>query len=57
LKAAPFELPWGASVYAKLKANNIKGESLESDAGNGAIIKTQPDAPINLAEDPLIRSY
>ena len=50
LKAAPFSLPWGASVYAKVIATNVYGNSIESDAGNGAVITTTPDAPINLAE-------
>lgn len=57
LTAAPFELNWGDSVYAKVIASNIKGESLESEEGNGAIIITSPSPPINLAEDPTIRSY
>jgi hypothetical protein len=57
LIAAPFSLDWGASVYAKVIATNIKGDSLESDAGNGAIIITSPDSPANLAEDSSIRDY
>jgi hypothetical protein len=32
-------------------AKNIYGNSVESDEGNGAIIVTTPDAPINLVED------
>jgi hypothetical protein len=37
-------------VFAKVTATNIYGNSIESDAGNGAVITTTPDAPINLAE-------
>jgi len=51
LRASPFNLPWGSSVYAKLFATNIYGNSEMSSEGNGAIITTTPDAPINLAED------
>ena len=32
---------------------NVVGESSESDEGNGAVILTTPDAPINLANNPL----
>jgi len=37
-------------VFAKVTAYNIYGNSIESDAGNGAVITTTPDPPINLAE-------
>jgi hypothetical protein len=50
LRAAPFSLDWGDSVYAKLFATNEYGDSLTSNEGNGAMITTTPDAPINLAE-------
>lgn len=50
-RTEPYSLPWGSSVYAKVIAKNIYGNSVESDEGNGAIIVTTPDAPINLAED------
>ena len=55
MRAAPFNLPWGASVWAKVAANNIKGTS-ESSAGNGAVIITKPDAPINLVEEVSLRT-
>jgi hypothetical protein len=32
-------------------AINIYGDSTESLTGNGAVIVTTPDAPINVAED------
>ena len=33
-----------------ITATNVKGYSTSSDAGNGAIIVTIPDAPTNLNE-------
>jgi hypothetical protein len=48
LRTTPYSLPWGSSVYAKAIAINLYGDSDQSDAGNGAIIITTPDAPINL---------
>ena len=46
--AAPFSLTWGSSVYAKVSATNIRGNSPESLAGNGAKLITVPDAPLLL---------
>jgi hypothetical protein len=37
-------------VEAKVNAYNVYGYSAESQVGNGAIILTNPDKPINLAE-------
>lgn len=51
LNESPYNLAWGSSVYAKITATNVKGTSTESNAGNGAIILTKPDPPINLLED------
>ena len=51
---SPFNLAWGVSVYAKVIAVNVYGESIESDEGNGATILTIPDAPTNLANNPSI---
>jgi len=51
LMAAPYSLNWGDSVYAKVKATNVVGDSAESSAGNGATLLTNPDAPVSLAED------
>lgn len=48
LRAAPFSLDWGTSVFAKIRATNIKGDSEESEPGNGGAIITFPDAPLNL---------
>ena len=50
LKSTPFSLDWGTSVYAKVVAINAYGDSSASDAGNGAIITTSPDAPTSLTE-------
>jgi hypothetical protein len=51
-----FQLPWGSGVHAKVVAYNLYGDSLESAVGNGAIILTNPDAPVNLAETIASRS-
>jgi hypothetical protein len=42
---------WGSSIYARIVATNILGSSYVSEEGNGAIILTYPDAPINLVEN------
>ena len=49
--AAPYSLYWGDSVYAKVKATNIVGDSAESLEGNGGVLLTNPDAPVSLAND------
>ena len=50
LRAAPYNLDWGTSVFAKVIASNIYGNSLASLEGNGAVITTTPDAPTALVE-------
>jgi hypothetical protein len=50
LRAEPFNLNWGDSVYAKLKATNVKGTSSFTSSGNGAILITNPDVPVSLTE-------
>jgi hypothetical protein len=52
LTVYPYYLPWGTSVYAKIQAYNSYGDSYFSEIGNGAIIFTNPDPPINLMMDP-----
>lgn len=56
MNQAPWSLPWGSSVYAKITATNIKGTSTESNASNGAVIVTDPDPPYNLLEDTSYRT-
>ena len=56
LRAYPFSLSWGTSIYAKVVATNLYGSSLVSNEGNGAIITTTPDSPINLTEDTSLRT-
>jgi hypothetical protein len=56
IRTSPYNLAWGTSVYAKVIATNIYGNSVESAAGNGAVITTTPDAPINLAENTSFRT-
>lgn len=52
LTVYPYYLPWGSSVYAQVQAYNSYGDSYFTEAGNGATIFTNPDAPINLQLDP-----
>ena len=56
MRTTPFDLVWGQSVYAKVIAYNMYGDSDISDAGNGAVIFTFADAPLDLAEDPSKRT-
>jgi hypothetical protein len=49
--ASPYSLNWGDSIYAKVKATNIVGDSGKSTEGNGAVILTSPDAPLTLANN------
>lgn len=50
LRGSPFNLPWGSSIYVKVIAYNVYGDSAESPVGNGAVILTNPDAPTDLIE-------
>lgn len=56
IRSAPFSIPWGSSVYAKVIATNVVGNSLASLEGNGAIILTYPDPPTTLANNGDITS-
>ena len=56
LNRSPTSLSWGVSVYAYVVARNIIGPSASSAIGNGALLLTYPDAPINLANNPAITS-
>ena len=49
-------MDWGSSVHAKVVAYNVYGDSDESPVGNGAIILTSPDPPVNLAEVVALRA-
>jgi hypothetical protein len=48
LKNIPYELEWNTGVWANIQAYNAYGNSGVSVAGNGAIITTVPDPPVNL---------
>lgn len=50
-RTSPYDLPWGSDIYAKVITVNIYGDSLSSVEGNGALIRTTPDVPTDLAED------
>jgi hypothetical protein len=56
LKTTPYNLGWGVSVFAKLLAVNMYGNSVASLEGNGGIILTVPDAPTDLANNVAITS-
>jgi hypothetical protein len=45
LRASPYLLAWGSSVYARVLAINLYGTSAPSASANGAVIITYPDAP------------
>jgi hypothetical protein len=53
---SPYYFTWGASIFAKVIATNKYGDSLESDIGNGAILMTNPDAPMFVQENISLRS-
>jgi len=42
MRASPFELTWGSSVYVRVSAQNQRGTSAFSTPSNGAIILTYP---------------
>lgn len=44
-------------MFAKVLAYNKYGDSIESEPGNGAIIITFADAPIDLAEVAILRTH
>lgn len=54
VKNLPYELEWNTGVYANVQAFNEYGNSATSLTGNGAIITTTPDYPVNLANDPTL---
>ena len=56
LKDAPYNLDWGASIYATVVATNAVGSSSASTSGNGAVIITYPDPPSSLANNAAITS-
>jgi hypothetical protein len=45
LKEAPYNLVKGDSVYAQVTSTNAYGTSVNSPAGNTAVIRDVPDAP------------
>lgn len=54
LIVVPYELAWGSQIYAIVSATNVKGESLYSPEGNGAVILTNPEAPTDLENVPSV---
>ena len=56
LTAAPFSLSWGAPIFATVIAQNLYGDSAESQPGNGAYMLTNPSEPLNLREETSMRT-
>jgi hypothetical protein len=56
LRAEPFSIEWGESIWVKVGANNIIGAGPLSVEGNGAVMLTTPDPPINLSNVPALTS-
>jgi len=56
LRSNPFNIDWGSSIHAKVSATNNKGTSDFSPVGNGAVILTVTDPPVNLANVATITS-
>ena len=54
LNVAPYSLILNEEIWAKVTATNFYGDSLVSEAGNGALMKLIPDAPVNLVNVPSI---
>jgi hypothetical protein len=52
LTADPVLLNWGDSAWATIVAVNIKGGSLSSEPGNGALVLTRPDPPVEVLNVP-----
>ncbi len=52
LRNEPFTHEWGSSIWAKVSANNVIGLGPYSAIGNGAIMLTTPDPPINFFNNP-----
>jgi hypothetical protein len=51
LQTYPYSLQLGDSIFAKVSATNLYGESAFSESGNGATIVLVPSAPVNLANN------
>ncbi len=52
MKASPYSLVKGDSIYVKIVSVNAYGDSVYSIAGNGAVIQSVPDSPVSLTNDP-----
>lgn len=54
--AGPFYIQGGDSIWAKVRAVNVYGESDLSAEGNDAFYYRVPDAPVSVAEDTSYRT-
>lgn len=51
---APYSLLLGNDILARIVAINAYGDSVVSSIGGGAVILLTPDAPVSLANIPLL---
>jgi hypothetical protein len=56
LLASPYNYDGGDTIYAKVSAVNIYGESDQSVESSGLQYNEVPDAPLNLAENNSVRT-
>lgn len=54
LRTDPYNIEWGASIWVKVSANNVIGQGPFSEEGNGAIMLTTPEPPINFVNVPTL---
>lgn len=53
----PYSHVLDEEVWVKLIAINYYGESLISEPGNDGLVKLDPDAPVNLDNNPLVTDH
>ena len=56
LREAPYNIPWGGGIYAKVQAFNSYGDSFFSNDGKGAIIFIEAGRPYDLIENIELRT-
>lgn len=54
LRDEPYYLDWGAEIWIKVSATNMIGMGPYSEPGNGAVMLTTPEPPLNFMNDPSI---
>jgi len=56
LRAAPYNLDWGSSIWAIVLATNVVGTTNPSAPGYGATILTNPEPPSSLINNAAVTS-